>query len=325
MFEIRLRNNKTFVCDESSTIFEAAKKEGIVLEHSCLSARCRSCIVKVLDGETKDVQEDLVLSSDEREEGYILSCNSKALSNINLDIEDMGDMILPKSRTLPAKISKVVQVSSTVIKVVLRLPPNSNFQFIPGQYVNIIKGNIRRSYSIANGSNNGGIEFLIKNYENGLMSKYWFQEAKENDLLRIEGPLGTFFYKESNFKNIVFLATGTGIAPVKAILEKFSNHPELIENKRVIIIWGGRYEEDLFWKPQCQEDLEFIPVLSRQKEWFGKKGYVQDILLEELSDLTDAQVYACGSNDMIESSQKLLMQHGLPKNNFYSDAFVCSN
>ena len=130
------------------------------------------------------------------------------------------------------------------IKVVLRLPPNSNFNFNSGQYVNIIKGNLTRSYSIANSSDHKNqLEFFIKNYENGLMSEYFFKEAKINDLLRLEGPIGTFFLRDSSFKNIIFLATGTGIAPIKSILEGLDKSHEQYQNKNLWVIVGARYQE----------------------------------------------------------------------------------
>lgn len=327
MFKISLKNNKSFLCSSDSTIFEAAKKAGIVLEHSCLSARCRSCIVKVKEGKTVNEHEEFILSEAEKNEGYRLSCNIKPLSNLKLDIDDLG-ILLNEVKTLACKIDVIEKVSADIIKVILRLPPSSNFTFIPGQYINIIKGAIKRSYSIANNSKNDSkIELIIKKYESGLMSNYWFEEAKKNDLLRLEGPLGTFFYRASEAEDIIFLATGTGIAPVKAILEQIKENQIIINEKRIWVIWGGRFLSDLFWVPNLvMDNFKFIPVLSRPDEnWEGLTGYVQDILLGQLNSLENAQVYACGSNDMIMSSKVLLANYGLPENNFYSDAFVSSS
>ena len=194
MFEIVLNNNKKFYCDEYTTIFEAAKNAQILLEHSCLVARCRSCTVKVLAGQTQNVEEELVLTDEEKKQNYVLSCNSKPLSDLKLDIEDLGNVTLFTKKIVPAKIDSIEKVTSDVVKIVFRLPPTANFNFNAGQYVNLIKGNITRSYSIASKSdNNNQLEFFIKRYESGLMSQYWFEEAKTNDLLRVEGPLGSFF------------------------------------------------------------------------------------------------------------------------------------
>ena len=325
MFEITLKNGKSFSCDDASTVLEGAKNAGITLEHSCLSARCRSCMVRVNNGYTKDVNSEFVLSEKEKNNGYVLSCNAIPLSNLELDAEDLGDVDLVKSRTLPCKISLIERVSVDVIKLIVRLPPTANFKFLAGQYVNLIKGNISRSYSIASHpKSTTTLEFFIKNYENGKMSDYWFNSAKNDDVLRLQGPLGTFFLRKKPKKNLIFLATGTGIAPVNSILEelKLSN----LESSKVTVIWGVRNEESLFLDSLPYVGTEFYKVVSRPtKEWGGKIGYVQDVLISLKNDLSNCVVYACGSNEMIDSSRTLLKSNGLDESDFYSDAFVSSN
>tara|TARA_X000000950_G_scaffold14462_1_gene15658 strand:- start:31899 stop:32885 length:987 start_codon:yes stop_codon:yes gene_type:complete len=328
MFKIKLNNGKSFNCDQNSTIFEAAKKNNIILEHSCLASRCRSCIVKVMSGKTVNMQEELVLTDEDKNENFVLSCNAKPLSDLELDIEDLGDITTFVKKILPSKISVIEKLTDDIVRVVLRLPPSSNFNFNSGQYVNIIKGNISRSYSIANSSDHKNqLEFFIKKYTNGLMSKYFFEEAKINDLLRLEGPIGTFFLRNSDSTNIIFLATGTGIAPIKSILEGLDRSPEKNMNKNLWLIFGARFKEDLFWKPNFKNlSIEYIPVLSRENQhWKGAKGYVQDIVLQQKIDLENTQVYACGSNDMIKSAKKLFFNNNLNQNNFFSDAFVQTN
>lgn len=325
MFKIALKNGKEFVCNETYTVFEGAKNAGIILEHSCLSARCSSCKVQVISGQTVAMTEDSILSEKERGQGYVLSCNVKPTSDLTLNIEDLGDYELSKSKTIPCKIDKIEKVSFDVVKITLRLPPNSNFKYLPGQYVNLIKGNISRSYSIANyNTTDNNLEFLIKNYENGLMSGYWFKEAKTNDLLRLHGPLGTFFFRNKPSKKTIFLATGTGIAPVNSILEGLTHTQQ--RDKNILVFWGARQEESLFLDRLPLVGVNFYKVLSKpNKEWKGKTGYVQDVLLSITNDLSDCVVYACGSNDMIESAKKVLMANGLNEADFYSDAFVSSN
>ena len=328
MFLIKLKNNKTFTCDKDSTIFEAAKNSNIILEHSCLSSRCRSCIVKVVSGSTIDKEEELVLTKEDKTANFVLSCNAKPLSDIELDIEDLSDITLFEKKIIPAKISIIEKLTDDILKIVLRLPPNSNFNFNSGQYVNIIKGNLTRSYSIANCSDHKNqLEFFIKNYENGLMSEYFFKEAKINDLLRLEGPIGTFFLRESSFKNIIFLATGTGVAPIKSILEGLDKFHEQYQNKNFWVIVGARYQEDLFWEPNLKNlNINYIPVLSiHVNDWNGAKGYVQNIVLKQQIDLENTQVYACGSDNMIKSAKELFLKNSLKENSFFSDAFVQTN
>tara|TARA_B100001059_G_scaffold34210_1_gene27475 strand:- start:51 stop:1037 length:987 start_codon:yes stop_codon:yes gene_type:complete len=328
LFKISLKNNKSFSCDRKSTIFEAAKQKNINLEHSCLSSRCRSCVVKVLSGNTINKQEELVLTEEEKNNNFVLSCNAKPLSDLELDIEDLGEITLFEKKIIPSKISRIDNLTDDVIRLVLRLPPNSNFNFNCGQYLNIIKGSLTRSYSIANSSDHKNqLEFFIKKYRNGLMSEYFFKEAKINDLLRLEGPIGTFFLRDSIYKNIIFLATGTGIAPIKSILEGLDKSHEQYQNKKMWVIVGARYQEDLFWEPNIENlNIKYIPVLSRQvNDWNGEQGYVQDIALKQQIDLENTQVYACGSNDMINSAKELLFKNNLKENDFFSDAFVRTN
>jgi CDP-4-dehydro-6-deoxyglucose reductase len=141
--------------------------------------------------------------------------------------------------------------------------------------------------------------------------------------------LGSFFVRENEQENIIFLATGTGIAPIKAILENLSKTANQFTNKNLWLFVGARYENDLFWNPNKLSpinNLKYIPVLSRaSEEWEGEKGYVQDIVIKHRISLEKSQVYACGSNNMIEAAKKTLIEKGLNKKYFFSDAFVQSN
>ncbi|WP_044208245.1 FAD-binding oxidoreductase [Flammeovirga sp. OC4] len=328
MYQITLKNNKSFSCEENESIFDAARKKNIHLEHSCLKARCSACKVRVLEGETERIEEDLILTDEEKDNNYILSCNTIPKSDLKLDIEDLGYITIYESKIYPSKINKIEKLTSDVVALELRLPPTANFQFNAGQYVNLIKGTTKRSYSIAKVNADKTLVFYIKNYEGGLMSQYWFNEAKLNDLIRLEGPLGTFFYRpKEEIQNIILLATGTGIAPINAILNYFDESPDVVENKSIHVYFGARYNEDLFWSSNFKNiSLTFTPVLSRPNNtWKGKKGYIQRILLEDQIDLQSSQVFACGSNQMINDAKRLLIENKLKEENFYADAFICTN
>lgn len=321
---IHLKNNKTYTCEENTSLLQAALDSGITLEYSCLNARCSSCRVKILEGEVENLQDEQVLTTEEKAAGYVLSCNVVPRSEIVLDVEDLA-VTLPKPQVTPCKINSITALTPHIVEVVLRLPPKVDFQFLAGQYVDIIRNGHKRSYSISHSQYEGNqLKLFIRNYEGGLFSNYWFNEAKPNDLLRVEGPLGTFFYRHNEVcTDIVLLATGTGIAPIKAILEQLQASPELLVNKKIWLLWGGRKKEDLFWQPQTTlTNFTYIPVLTREDQWQGAKGYVQEIALQQPIHWQKAQVYACGSELMIQSAQKLLTQQGLKEENFFSDAFV---
>lgn len=326
MFRINLKNDVHFLCASEDTILSGAQKENITLDYSCKTGRCQSCKSKVVNGTSSAKIDELGLSEEEKSEGYILTCVRTPTSDLTLDIEDLSGYSLEQVRTLPAKVDKITAISSDVIELQLRMPPNASFRYLSGQYINIIKGDYKRSYSIANTHSASPLVFFIKNYGGGRFSNYLFNEAKINDLLRIEGPIGTFFYRKTTKTNIIFLATGTGIAPVKAILEQMDENNSDVIDKNIYLFFGGRTEEDLFWKPEFKNiNVHFIPVLSRSSEdWHGEKGYVQNIVISNEIDLADSVVYACGSENMIKDSRELLIKNGLSDDVFYSDAFVSS-
>jgi CDP-4-dehydro-6-deoxyglucose reductase len=218
--KVSLQDGKSFDCESNESIIAGALRNGVFLDHSCLTGRCSSCKFKVISGHTVCEIDEIPLSDSEKNEGFILSCIRKPTSDLVLDAEDLSEYGLTKPKTIPAKINEISKLTEDIILVKLRFPPNQKPFFLEGQYVNVIKGSLKRSYSIANSSQSEDLELIIKNYQGGQMSKYWFEEAKINDLLRLEVPKGTFFLRKHLGKStLVFLATGTGIAPIKSIVD----------------------------------------------------------------------------------------------------------
>jgi CDP-4-dehydro-6-deoxyglucose reductase len=321
MFKIYLKNNKSFFCDSDETIINSAIKNNIFLNHSCLLGRCSSCKFKVLNGQSYAIDSEVSLTKKDLDQNFILACVRKPLSDIYLEAEDLSDFELKKPKILPAKIFNFEKMTGSIIRVTLKLPPTQKFEFLEGQYVDIIKGSIKRSYSIANSSSSGVLDFFIKNYDGGLMSNYWFGNLAVNDLLRIEGPKGTFFLRNNQDKNtLVFIATGTGIAPIKSILESESFNEKSKNFKRIFVFWGMRYENEIFWRPDNSR-VVFIPVLSRESK---KKLYVQDLIDNYNFNTKETVVYACGSDSMIVKVKDKFLNSGLLESDFYSDSFVQS-
>ena len=329
MHSIQLTNGKEFYAETNESLLSAAKRQFINLNYSCKNGRCSSCKCKLISGNTSCIYSETGLTEKEKADGYILTSARVAESDLILNAEDLVSIELPEARIHPCRIDKISHLSSNTLEVTLRLPPAASFSFVPGQYIDVIgpKG-VRRSYSIANAQNNTNkITLYIRVVKTGIMSNYWFEHAKMNDLLRLHGPLGTFFLRETTNVDLIFLATGTGIAPIKAILESLSERPSGQHPRSITVVWGGRIQEDLYVNiDSLPIELEFIPVLSRANgDWPGYKGYVQQALLDTHPDLSNAAVYACGSDAMIHSAKAILTSAGLPSNQFYSDAFVCSD
>ena len=320
MYIIRLQNT-SFEASEDSTILDAALRSGVYLEYSCKSGRCSSCKILVNTGDTIALDEETTLSEREKSDGYILSCMRQAASDVELIGEDLREYGLTSSQTIPAKVHSFCKLTNSIIEVKLRIPPSQKISFLEGQYLNVIKGPLKRSYSIANSSSESLITLFIRNYPGGEMSKYWFEEMRVGDLLRIEVALGTFFMRPVQPEDtMVFVGTGTGIAPIKSILDKYMESAQARQLQRVIVLWGMRTSEELFWEPSPSwPGVEYHPCLSREGE---NPEYVQDKLSELHIDFSSAIVYACGSSEMIKSVNQLTKERGLKSGNFHSDAFV---
>ena len=211
-----------------------------------------------------------------------------------------------------------------MIEVELRLPPALDFIFAEGQFVDIIGPEaVKRSYSIMSTSLDKTITLLIQKVQAGVLSNYWFNLASEEDLLRIEGPKGTFFLRDASAP-LVFLATGSGIAPVISMLSRLDRESDFCQSEKIKLFWGNRLKTDFVWQPDFQNiDVDFYPVLSKEDdEWDGMTGYVQSAALLQIDDIERFSVYACGSDKMITSARDALSSAGVNLNRFYSDVFL---
>ena len=328
MAKVTLSSAKFFSVPSGLSILDAAFKAKIALPYSCKSGRCSTCKCKVTSGSTRALYPEIGLTEHEKAEGWILSCVRSLESDVSLEVEDLDGIEVPAAQTLPCRISSIDRLAKDVVRVFLRLPPAVDFRFIPGQYIDVIgPEGVRRSYSLANSCfADKLLELHIRCVQGGTMSNYWFNQAKPNDLLRLNGPLGTFFLREIADMDLIFLATGTGIAPVKSMLKSI---PNLLPGKRpktVTVVWGGRQLQDLYFNVEEIPGLyTYIQVLSRPADgWAGAKGYVQGVILSKNLDLSNTVVYACGSDAMIQSAKTQLGKIGLSDKCFYSDAFVSS-
>jgi CDP-4-dehydro-6-deoxyglucose reductase len=328
MPKVTLNNGQSFPADPSLSILDAARAAGITLEYSCRTGRCGICKAPAV-GDTAILRpETESLSSNETAKGLILTCCRAAASDVILDIEPLDRLAGLEIRTIPARIVSIDRLAPDIVAVVLRTPAASPLRFLPGQYVDVLAAGVRRSYSLANAPRaDNQLELIVKHYPGGTLSKYWFEDAKANDLVRIEGPFGTFFLRDNAPRAITFLATGTGIAPVKALLEELAADPMRAAQHQLSVFWGNREAENFCWDPVgLGLDVGFHHLLSgASADWGGKRGYVQDAAIHHGFDPANTVVYACGSNAMIASAYAAMTALGLQPKRFFSDAFVSSN
>ena len=329
MPDITLNSGAAFHAETSISILDAAATASHLIPYSCRSGRCSTCKCKLIAGETTALADETGLTSQEQAEGWILSCVRTATTDVVIQADTLDDVRLPQVRTLPCRIQQLERPAPDVLRVRLRLPPDTALEALPGQYIEIIgSGGLRRSYSLAGTCATGKpLELHVRAMDAGAMSTYWFGHARENDLLRLHGPLGTFLLRDTGGRDLYFLATGTGIAPILALLESLPTLAAAEQPRSVTVLWGGRTPQDLYQDltNNASSNFTFIPVLSRaDSNWNGARGHVQDVLLSRRTDLSNAAVYACGSDAMIHSARNALLNAGLPASQFHSDAFVCS-
>lgn len=320
---INTTEKKSFESISNKNILDSALNAGLFFEYSCKNGQCGVCQATLIDGEVEETQPQLALTNEDLAANKILTCCCMPKTDILIDAVDLSALHGVEIKTLPARINTIKKYTTEIIEVTLRLPPTANFMFLEGQYLDVILGNLRRSYSIASTANQKELTLLIKRFENGEMSDYWFNQAKENDLVRIEGPKGTFFLRDSS-KPLLFLATGTGIAPIISILQKLDTSPDYQQTHKITVYWGNRYLDEFVWQPSFTKlKVELIKTCSKPNDIEGLAvGYVQDIALAKETKLIANDIYACGSNAMIKSAKTLFINAGLPANQFYSDAFV---
>lgn len=328
MVTIQLIDGPSFSADPGETLLNAAARADLTLPYSCRTGRCSSCKCKIVSGETRALSDEIGLNVDERAAGWVLSCVRSAVTDVSLEVPELVTLNLPPAKMLPCRIHSIERLGSDVVRVMLRIPPTAEFSYLAGQYIDVIgEGGVRRSYSIANAAaGKKMIELHIREVAEGVMSQYWFNRANANDLLRLNGPLGTFFLRNVAGVRVVFLATGTGFAPVKAMIEGLSAMASTEAPASVHVFWGARTRKELYWDiSHASEGVNFVPVLSRESDgWDGNRGYVQDAFLASSPDLANTVVYACGSDAMISGARSALVKAGLDQARFFSDAFVCS-
>ena len=321
-----LPSNTEFHAEANEHILTAGLNANLNLPHGCKSGDCSDCKCKVVSGSiTHDTYNSKALTTEELTNGYTLLCRAYAHSDLVLDMPNYSAGF--PIRNIPTRVDKITKINNTAI-LTLKLPPTQKFDFYAGQYIDIILTSKNRSYSIASSPTQiGEIELHVRLHAGGVFSEYVWNELQEKQLMRFRGPLGNFKLQNSN-RPILLVCTGTGFAPIKAILDDMLAN----NNQRQInLYWGNRTTHDFYllnildkWKEQLNIDITLC--LSQDNHSDYTSGYVTTAITNDFQDLTQYEVYACGNLKMIEDVYNLAQNKlGLDKNNFFSDAFTPSN
>lgn len=325
-------SGKAYHCAPATRVLDAGLHAGLNLPHSCRAGNCSTCRARVIEGRVDHgAAHPAYLTEELKAEGHALLCCARPLSDLVVEIDELV-LRLTKPRTTPCRIKRIRRPAPDVAIVDLRLPLNENLMFAAGQYVEfLLPGGLTRSYSIANAPSPEGVidlELHLRHCPGGLFTDRVFNSVKAGELMNIRGPLGTFYLREETEAPVIFLATGTGMAPVASILGYMARKRI---RREATVYWGGRRAEDLYADQAIrqlagQAGARYVPVLSRPPadgSWSGRTGRVQQAALQDHPDLSAHQVYACGSPAMVAAAhQHLVAAGGLPEAAFFSDAFV---
>ena len=328
-------SGRQFSASGQETILAAAIHAGVGLPYGCKDGACGSCKCKKLSGEvTHDAYSENALSEAELAAGLILTCRATATSDVVLESRQVTGANAFPIKKMPVRVNALEKLSHDVMRVQLQLPAHTAFQFHAGQYLEfILRDGSRRAYSMATpphvAANTPAIELHIRHMPGGKFTDHVFGAMKEKEILRAEGPFGSFFLREDSDKPMVFLASGTGFAPIKALLEHMQ-HKGM--TRPVSLYWGGRRPEDLYMDVWLKElstsmpNLSYVPVISDalpEDHWSGRTGYVHQAVLDDFADLSGHEVYACGAPVVVDAARSsYTSQRGLPEECFFADAFT---
>lgn len=327
-------SGRTFSSNPNETLLAAAVRQDIGLPYGCKDGACGSCKCKKIQGHTEHKPHQAkALSDQEKNDGWILGCCAVAQSDVVIESHHVADANAFPIKKMPARVSSLTRVSPDVMVMRLQLPPGEAFQYHAGQYVEfLLPGGLRRAYSLANAphtlAEQPALELHLRHLPGGQWTDHVFGGMQERAIVRIEGPFGTFFLREKSPKPMVLLASGTGFAPIKALLEHMQ-HQGIARS--ATLYWGGRRPGDLYMQDWVQNHmankphLRYVPVISDalpEDHWHGRTGWVHQAVLQDLPDLSGHQVYACGAPAMVDAAQKDYLAAGLPDDAFFADAFV---
>ncbi|MBC7502967.1 MAG: CDP-6-deoxy-delta-3,4-glucoseen reductase [Herminiimonas sp.] len=325
-------SGRQFTCDDNETVLAAAIRAGVGLPYGCKNGACGTCRGKLVTGNvTHGAHQERALSVADEEKGWTLLCCARPHADIVIEVREVGGVGEFPIKKLPSRVAKLEKLADDVMVMSLQLPASERLQYRAGQYIEfILKDNKRRSYSMANAPHlDERITLHIRHMLGGVFTDHVFNTMKERDILRFEGPLGTFFWREDSPKPMILLASGTGFAPIKAIIEQ-AIHKNT--TRKMVLYWGGRRPQDQYMQALCEEwartlpNFSYVPVISDAKpedQWQGRSGFVHQAVMADLPDLSPYQVYACGAPIVVDSAQRdFIGTCGLPADEFFADAFT---
>lgn len=317
---------QVFFVERGETLLQAAGRADISLPHDCQLGGCGTCRIRLLEGQVRYDEEPFGLAPDEAAAGYALACQAQPLADLVISTAREDEACAEPARH-QAIVRGVRPLSSDVLHVELEVPDAGTLAYRPGQYLKLVTGDgLARSFSMASVPSEGRVDLHVRRIPGGAFTDGILPRLKAGDAVDVELPLGTFFYRAKDYRPLLMVATGTGLAPIKAILESLMDDPDC---PPVSLYWGMRQPEDLYlhadipaWGDRLY-DFQYVPVLSRAgDDWQGRRGYVHDAALADLGDLSEHAIYLCGSPNMIRDARAAFIAQGASPDHLYSDSFT---
>lgn len=321
-----------FQVEDGEAVLAAALRQGLVLPYGCKNGACGSCKGKILAGSVDyGIYQAKALTDEEKAQGKALFCQAKPRSDLVLEARTVGAAKDIQVKKLPCRVQRLERLADDVMVLQIKLPANEKLVFLAGQYLEfLLKDGSRRSFSMANPPHHAEfVELHVRHVAGGQFTDHVFNKMKERDILRCEGPLGTFFLREDSDKPVVFVASGTGFAPIKAVIEHMC-HKGI--TRPATLYWGGRRPKDLYLHALARQwaadhpGFRYVPVISDalpEDQWRGRTGFVHRAVMQDFPDLSGHQVYACGVPIMVDSAKRdFIAQCKLPEDEFYADSFT---
>jgi len=327
-YSVRIEpHGRTVRVREGEAVLDAALRAGLNLPHSCKSGHCASCRARLLSGEIHYPNGRTAgLTAQEAAQGYVLLCQARAKSDLTVEARIVANVGEVEIKTLPCRIASMNLLAPDVMQVFLRLPAVEPLQFQPGQYLDVLlEGGRRRSFSIASPPHDSQpVELHVRRVPGGGFTGSLFESMRTGALLRIEGPIGQFVYRESS-EPALMIAGGTGFAPLKSMLR---HALERGSTREFHLYWGARTAQDVYEMALVREwvarypQLRFTPVLSEMEassEW--RTGLVHEAVLADHPNLAPFDVYAAGPPAMVEAIRATFPSRGVSEDRLHFDSF----
>ncbi|WP_225769665.1 2Fe-2S iron-sulfur cluster-binding protein [Inquilinus sp. Marseille-Q2685] len=318
---------RTIDVGPGETILAKALEAGIAYPHGCRSGRCGACKSRLLEGEVELLPHTpFALSPSERAQGLVLACRAVPQTDATIAWLGHGDELAEfPVRRLAGRIAAVGEATHDIKLIRIALDDRSAFRFRPGQYARLTFPDLPpRDYSMASRPEDDLLEFHVRCVPGGATSARIFHRAMPGDPVTVEGPLGSAFLREKHAGPILAVAGGSGLAPIKAIVETAVTRSM---RQPIHVYFGARTERDLYLTGHFRSleaahpDLRFVPVLSTEAPPGHRSGTISDAVAADLSDLDGWKAYVAGPPAMVEATGAALLARGMRSADIHADAF----